>query len=107
MRTGAEIVAAVFLSGASLCGCGGGAVVTQCQVGCGGAPPPSATPNITTVAAQNGAVIVSLTSNATGATILYTVDGSLPDQYSSETITYEAPFLVASNLTVKAVAIAP
>jgi len=100
------MLAAVFLSGVFLCGCGSGTTVTQC-FGCGGLPPLSATPSITTVAAQNGAVIVSLTSNATGATILYTLDGSLPDQYSSKTLTYEAPFLVASNLTVKAVAIAP
>jgi beta-glucanase (GH16 family) len=106
MRASAAMLAAVFLSGVFLCGCGSGTTVTQC-FGCGGLPPLSATPSITTVAAQNGAVIVSLTSNASGATILYTVDGSLPDQYSSKTLTYEAPFLVASNLTVKAVAIAP
>ena len=106
MRASAAMLAAVFLSGVFLCGCGSGNTVTQC-FGCGGLPPLSATPSITTVAAQNGAVIVSLTSNASGATILYTVEGSLPDQYSSKTLTYEAPFLVASNLTVKAVAIAP
>ena len=106
MRASAAMLAAVFLSGVFLCGCGSGTTVTQC-FGCGGLPPLSATPSITTVAAQNGAVIVSLTSNASGATILYTVEGSLPDQYSSKTLTYEAPFLVASNLTVKAVAIAP
>lgn len=106
MRASAAMLAAVFLSGVFLCGCGSGTTVTQC-FGCGGLPSLSRTPNITTVAAQNGAVIVSLTSNASGATILYTVEGSLPDQYSSKTLTYEAPFLVASNLTVKAVAIAP
>jgi beta-glucanase (GH16 family) len=106
MRTNVLLLAAALLPCALLCGCGSGVSVTQCQVGCGG-PPLSAMPSITTAAAQNGAVTVSLTSSDAGATILYTLDGSLPDQFSSETITYEAPFLVASNLTVKAVAIAP
>ncbi|MDR3773650.1 MAG: family 16 glycosylhydrolase [Terracidiphilus sp.] len=106
MRTGAAMLAAAFLLGILLCGCGG-SVVTSCVVGCGGGTTVSAPPNIATAAARNGAVIVSLTSNAQGATFLYTLDGSLPNQHSSTTMTYEAPFLVASNLTVKAVAIAP
>jgi beta-glucanase (GH16 family) len=101
-----------FLSAAlalciSLFGCNSGSTVTQCEVGCGGGSILSATPSIAATAAQNGAVIVSLTSTQAGATILYTVDGSLPDQYSPATNTYEAPFLVTSKLTVKAVAIAP
>jgi len=106
MQAGKAMGTAIFLSVGLLCGCGSGSVVTQCQVDCGG-PPLSAKPNITAAAAQGGGVVVTLTSSAAGATILYTVDGSLPDQFSSTTITYEAPFLVASNLTVKAVAIAP
>jgi beta-glucanase (GH16 family) len=105
MRASAAMLAAFVLSGILLCGCGG-PVVSSSLVGPNGLPL-SAQPSLTTVAAQNGAVIVSLTSTDSGATIYYTVDGTLPDVYSSHTITYQAPFLVASNLTVKAVAMAP
>jgi beta-glucanase (GH16 family) len=63
--------------------------------------PVTATPTITTTAAQNGAVVVKLASATPGATILYTLDGSTP---GSKSQVYEAPFLVASNLTVNAVA---
>ena len=88
------------LAGALLCnGCGsaGSANTT---------PPPRppavvATPTVTTVAAQNGAVIASLASTTSGATVYYTLDGSTPTTSSPM---YEAPFLVASNLTVKAIA---
>jgi beta-glucanase (GH16 family) len=104
MRAGAAMLAAIVLSGALLCGCG--QPVVSKSSGTAGLPL-SAQPTLTTVAAQNGAVIVSLTSPDSGATILYTVDSSLPDVYSSHTITYEAPFLVASNLTVQAIAKAP
>ncbi len=56
---------------------------------------------VTAKAAQNGAVIVSLATKTPGAKIYYTLDGSAP---SSSSMVYEAPFLVASNLTVKAFA---
>jgi beta-glucanase (GH16 family) len=46
-------------------------------------------------------VIVTLTG-AAGAVINYTVDGSTPTPASPQ---YQAPFLVASNLTVKAIAV--
>jgi beta-glucanase (GH16 family) len=59
-------------------------------------------PAIATSPAQNGAVIVRLSTATPGATIRYTVDDSTP---SSTSQIYEAPFLVASNLTVKAIAI--
>ena len=78
------------------CGGGGGGGNTN--------PPPeqqTATPAITTSNAQNGAVIVSLADTTGGATIYYTVDGSTPTNSSP---IYEAPFLVASNLTVNAMA---
>ncbi len=49
-------------------------------------------------------MIVSLASTTAGAIVYYTVDGSTPTTASQ---VYEAPFLVASNLTVKALATAP
>lgn len=63
---------------------------------------PTAAPTVSTTAALNGAVIVSLSSTTTGATIYYTVDGSTPTSSSPQ---YLAPFLVASNLTLNAIAI--
>jgi beta-glucanase (GH16 family) len=53
--------------------------------------------------AQNGAIIVALASATPDATIYYTVDGTAP---STTAQIYHAPFLVASNLTVRAVAAA-
>ena len=103
MRTGAAMLAAVVLWGALLCGCGnsgnastggGGGNQTQTQ---------AAAPTIATTAAQNGAVVVSLASATQGATLYYTVDSSAPTTSSQQ---YQAPFLVASNLTVKAIATA-
>ena len=60
-------------------------------------------PTTSTTAAQNGAVIVSLADTTPGAAIYYTVDGSTPTTSSQQ---YQAPFLVASNLTVNAIATA-
>jgi beta-glucanase (GH16 family) len=64
----------------------------------------AAAPTITTTAAQNGALILTLATATSGASIYYTVDGSAP---STSSQIYEAPFLVASNLTVSAIAAAP
>jgi beta-glucanase (GH16 family) len=92
----------LLLTGALLCGCGGGS-------GSGGGTtttPPAqqaATPTIiaTTTGAQNGASIVTLADSTSGATIYYTLDGTTPTTTSQ---IYEAPFLVASNITVNAMA---
>ncbi|MGC2639728.1 MAG: family 16 glycosylhydrolase [Acidobacteriaceae bacterium] len=80
-----------------------------CSGGSGGGggnnnPPPeqqTATPAITTANAQGGAVIATLADSTTGATIYYTLDGSTPTTSSQ---IYQAPFLVASNITVNAMA---
>jgi beta-glucanase (GH16 family) len=95
MRVRLVMLKAVFLSSALMCGCGGG----KATFGTGGNPP--AAPTISTTPAQNGAVIVSLAA-AAGTVINYTVDGSTPSPGSQQ---YQAPFLVASNLTVKAIAV--
>jgi beta-glucanase (GH16 family) len=101
MREGAAMLAAIVLSGALMCGCGGGS-------GSGGSTTPpetqAAAPTINTTNAQNGAVVVSLTTTTTGATIYYTLDGTTPTNVSQ---IYEAPFLVASNLTLKTIAAEP
>ena len=106
VRMGSEMLAALVLSGVFICGCGG-------SNGSGGGttnPPPTttpaATPTVTTVPAPNGAsgaVVVSIASTTSGATIYYTLDGSTPTTSSQ---VYQAPFLVATNLTVKAIATA-
>jgi beta-glucanase (GH16 family) len=86
------VVGAILLAG---CGSGGGSTT--------GTPTQAAAPAIATTAAQNGAVIVNLSTTTAGATIYYTVDGSTPTTSSP---VYEAPFLVASNLTLNAMATA-
>jgi beta-glucanase (GH16 family) len=87
---------------ASVAGCSGGSSNSG-----GSTPPPdqsAATPAIATTTAQSGAVIVTLSDTTSGATIHYTTDGSTPTTTSPQ---YFAPFLVASNLTVNAIAAAP
>jgi beta-glucanase (GH16 family) len=91
------VLAAVGLLGVAISGCGGGSSSTP-------APTPTASaPTITTTAAQQGAEIVSLGSTTSGAVLYYTLDGTTPSSASQQ---YQAPFLVASNLTVKAIATA-
>jgi len=58
-------------------------------------------PTISTAPAQHHAVIVTLAARTPGAKIHYTVDGTAPSAASQ---VYEAPFLVAANLTVEAAA---
>ena len=64
---------------------------------------PVAAPVFTTTAAQNGAVILAMSSATSGATVHYTIDGSAPGASSA---TYLAPTLISSNLTIKAIATA-
>jgi len=97
MRAGAAMLTGILLSGALLCGCSSGG-------GGGTTTPPTTTqtaaPTIATTAAQNGAVMVTLASSA-GGLIYYTVDGTTPTTSSTR---YTAPFLVASNLMLQAIA---
>jgi len=93
----AEAILTTILISAMLHGCGGSGGNG------GGGSNSTAAPTVATMAAQNGAVIVSLSSITAGAAIYYTVDGSTPSATSQQ---YQAPFLVASNLPVKAIAIA-
>jgi beta-glucanase (GH16 family) len=96
------VLAAAFVL---LAGCGSGSGST----GTGPTQTQAAAPTITTSTsngAQGGAVIVTLASTTTGATIYYTIDGSTPTTTSTQ---YIAPFLVASSssVTVNAIATAP
>jgi beta-glucanase (GH16 family) len=95
MSVAATMLTAILLSNALMIGCGGG--------NSGGGVSTTQSPTVSTIAAQNGAVIASLASATPGATIYYTVDGSTPSASSQQ---YQAPFLVAANLTLKAIAAA-
>jgi beta-glucanase (GH16 family) len=109
MRKTRAILASILLS-AVLCGCSSPVVSIGKSDGTGsgsGATRQTALPLITKVNAQNGAIVVSIKSPTPGATIAYTLDGATPNPNASATVLYEAPFLVASKLTVKAIAKAP
>ncbi len=80
-----------------IAGCGGGTGSS----GGGGGKSSMPAPTISTKNAVGGAVIVSLATTVQGATIYYTTNGNTPTTSSQP---YLAPFLVASNLTVKAIA---
>jgi len=96
MRAGAVLVA-ILISSLSMWNCGGS------KGNGGGGAGSTAAPTVSTKAAQNGGAIVSLTSTTSGAAIYYTLDGSTP---SASSTLYQAPFLVASNLTLNAIAVA-
>lgn len=99
MQKRIAILALTVLAIAFFCGCSAG----NASFTTGGGGNNTAAPAISTTGAQNGAAIVSLASTTSGAVIYYTVDGSTPTSSSQQ---YEAPFLVASNLAVNAIAIA-
>ena len=99
MRYRVGLLAFFFVAGSLVFGCGGGSSTENTT----SSQQTAATPAIKTVAAQNGASIVSLSDLTTGATIYYTLDGSTP---STSSQIYQAPFLIASNITVNAIAAA-
>ncbi len=103
MRTDGAMLAAIFLVCVLMWGCGGGSGGSGGNGGGGGGGNQTAAPTISTTPALSNAVIVTLASTTAGATIYYTVDGSAPTASSQP---YLAPFLVASNLTVKTIATA-
>lgn len=94
-------VTALSLVLIALTNCGGNKA-QNCGT-CGTMTPQVSTPTITTANALNGAVLVTLADSTSGATIYYTIDGFTPTSSSTQ---YLAPFLVASNLTVNALATA-
>ncbi len=89
---GAQAVTGCTASPSNIVSNGGNQTITQV-----------AKPAILTTAAQNGAVIVSLSDDTANARIYYTVDGSMPTSASPR---YLATFLVAANTSVQAVALA-
>ena len=99
------MMVSLIVASALVCGCGGGGGSNSGGSGGGGGTntPVLATPTVTTAQAQNGAVIVTLADGTKSATIYYTLDGSTPTTASQ---VYQAPFLVATNLTVNAIATA-
>jgi len=98
MKLRSTVLMGILLSIALLSGCGGASASSI-----GTPTPTTAAPTVSTTPAQSTAVIVSLASATSGAIIYYTVDGSAPTTASQQ---YQAPFLVASNLTIKAIAVA-
>ena len=103
MRAYTVVLAAMLVSSVLMVGCGGGSGTTTGGGGNQTAAPTVSSNTQSSSGVQGGAAIVSLASTTAGATIYYTVDGSTPTISSPQ---YLAPFLVASNLTLNAIAVA-
>jgi len=58
-------------------------------------------PTFSTTPAQNGAVILTMSSPATGAAVYYTINGTTPTTSSP---VFQTPMLISSNLTINAIA---
>lgn len=104
MKAGKTIFGLLFLSSTLVCACGGSGGGSN--NGGGSNPPPpqqAAIPTFSTTTAQAGAQILTMADSTSGATIYYTLDGSTP---TSSSMVYSAPILVASNVTVNAIAAA-
>jgi beta-glucanase (GH16 family) len=89
-----ETLKAIAVSGANPSAIGLAAYVITAGV--------TAAPIFSTTPEHHGAVLVGLATTTPGATIYYTLDGTVP---STSSAVYLAPFLVASKLTVKAKAV--
>jgi len=87
-----------------LAACSGGSTSGGGGLGTTQTPAPTFSVNTTANGVQNGASLVTLSVTGGTGTIYYTVDGTTPTTNSQ---VYEAPILVASNLTIKAIAIVP
>ncbi|HUB28906.1 MAG TPA: chitobiase/beta-hexosaminidase C-terminal domain-containing protein [Terracidiphilus sp.] len=94
------MIAPWLLANVLLCACGGKGPTFTPSSAPGSQPAP---PTFFTANAQNGAEILTIESSSSAATIYYTTDGSNPTTASQ---IYQAPFLVDSNLTVNAIAVA-
>ncbi len=99
------MITAIVLTSVLVCGCaGGGASTSTGTTTTPATATAAAAPTITTTDSQNGAVVVSMASTTSESKVYYTMDGSTPTTSSQ---VYQAPILVSSNLTVKAIATAP
>jgi|GEM_PF-614307 len=92
-----SVATPLLLAVLTLVGCSGGASASSA----GSGAQTASAPVVSSMAAQNGAKIVTLATASSGATIYYTLDGTTP---TSSSTPYLAPFLVASNVTLNAIA---
>ena len=95
-------IATLCVTVLSLMGCGGASASSASTSGGlgGGVPAQVATPTITSAPAKNGASILTLADATAGATIFYSLNGTVPTGASTQ---YFAPLLLASNASVQAI----